>query len=62
MVDLHGYECGRCKKEINVDQLLTIFAHRGEIYVMQEFKGYGTFRNALCPACTMKLIEFMKGE
>lgn len=61
MTDIHGFTCSRCNKEINVDQLLTIFAHRGEIYVMKELKGIGTFREALCPACTVKLMRFMEG-
>lgn len=60
MTDIHGFTCSRCNKEINVDQLLTIFAHRGEIYVMEETKGIGTFRKALCPTCTMKLRRFME--
>lgn len=60
MTDIRDFTCSRCNKEINVDQLLTIFAHRGEIYVMEEMKGIGTFRKALCPTCTMKLRRFME--
>lgn len=61
MTDIHGFTCRRCGQDINVYQLLDIFVHRGEIYVMQEIKGIGIFRDALCPACTMKLKRFMEG-
>lgn len=61
MTDIHGFACRRCGQDINVDQLLDIFVHRGEIYVTQEIKGIGIFRDALCPTCTMKLKRFMEG-
>jgi hypothetical protein len=61
MTDIHGCTCSRCNKEINVYQLLNLFVHYNEFYVMKELKGIGTFREALCPTCTVKLIRFMEG-
>lgn len=60
-INFSNFKCDRCGKEFDVNQLLQIFSYRGEIYVMKEIHGIGTFRDALCPACTMKLKRFMEG-